>query len=67
MKTLVDALAKIDKVEREISGIRPKELREAIQGYAKAQRELIDALRKFEQPLQLAGPLRQKPNLVVVR
>ena len=37
MKTLADALAKIDKVEREFSGIRPKELRDAIRGYANAQ------------------------------
>jgi hypothetical protein len=67
MKTLADALAKLDEVEREISGLRPKELRDAIRGYAHAQRELIDALRKFERPLQVAGPSRQKPNLVVVR
>ena len=44
MKTLADALAKIDKVEREISGVRPKELRDAIRGYTNAQRELIKAL-----------------------
>jgi hypothetical protein len=67
MKTLVDALAKIDKVEREISGIHPIELRDAIRGYANAQRELIKALGKFDRPLQLAGPSRQKPKLVVVR
>ncbi len=67
MKTLADALAKLDEVEREISGIRPKELRVAIRGYANAQRELIEALRKFDRPLQVAGSSRQKPNLVVVR
>ena len=60
MKTLVDALAKIDKVEREISGIRPKELREAIRGYANAQRELIEALRKFDRPLQVGGAFTAK-------
>ena len=67
MKTLADALAKIDKVEREISGIRPKELRDAIRGYANAQRELIKALGEFNRPLQLVGPSRQKPKLVVAR
>jgi len=67
MKTLADASAILDEVEREISGIRPKELRVAIRGYANAQRELIEALRKFDRPLQVAAPSRQKPNLVVVR
>ena len=65
MKTLADALAKIDKVEREISDLHPKELRDAIRGYANAQRELIKALGEFDRPLQLAEPSRQK--LVVVR
>ena len=67
MKTLADALAKIDKVEREISDLHPKELRDAIRGYANAQRELIKALGEFDRPLQLAGPSQQKPKLVVVR
>jgi hypothetical protein len=67
MKTLADALAKIDTVEREISGIRSKELRGAIRGYADAQRALIKALGEFDRPLQLAGPSRQRPKLVVVR
>ena len=67
MKTLADALAKIDTVEREISGIHPKELRDAIRGYADAQRELIKALGEFSRPLELAGPSRQKPKLVLVR
>ena len=62
MKTLADALAKIDKVEREISDLHPKELRVALRGCADAQRELIKALGEFDRPLQLAG----KPKLVVV-
>jgi hypothetical protein len=67
MKTLADASAKLDEVDREISGIRPKELRDAIRGYANAQRELIKALGKLDRQLQLAGLSRRKPKLVVVR
>jgi hypothetical protein len=62
MKTLADALAKIDRVEREISGIGSKELRDAVRGYADAQRELIKALGEFDRP-QLAGPPGKGRNL----
>jgi hypothetical protein len=67
MKTLTDALAKLDDVEQEISGLHPKELRDAVGGYANALRELIKALGEFDRPLQLVRPSRRKPNLVVVR
>jgi len=67
MKTLTDALAKLDEVEQEISGLYLKELRDAIGGYANALRELVNALGKFDRPLQLARPSWRKPNLVVVR
>ena len=67
MKTLADASAKLDEVDREISGIRLKELRDAIRGYANAQRELIKALGKLDRQLQLAGLSRRKPKFVVVR
>ena len=63
MKTLADALAKIDKVEREISGVGPKELRDAIRGYTNAQRELIKALDELIDRFRWRG----KPKLVVVR
>jgi hypothetical protein len=67
MKTLADALAKLDEVDREISGIRLIELRVAMRGYADAQRDLIKALSKFDRLLQLVAPSRQKPKLVIAR
>jgi len=64
---LADALAKLDEVDREISGTRLIELRVAIRGYADAQRDLIKALGEFDLSLQLVAPSRQKPKLVVAR
>jgi hypothetical protein len=67
MTSLADALASLDGVEREISELHPKELRDAIRGYAEAQRKLIKALVKFDRMHQLVASSRRKPNLLLVQ
>jgi hypothetical protein len=65
MKRLNDALAQVDAAERGIDELNPKELRDAIQGYASSLRELIEALSRFDRPRSSTG--LKKPILVLVR
>src|ERR1700757_5321528 len=55
MKRLNDALAQVDAAERGIDELNPKELRDAIQGYASSLRELIEALSRFDRPRSSTG------------
>ena len=67
MKTLADAAVANSTSRPRNQRVRPKELRVVIRGYANAQRELIEAVGELDRPLQLAGPSRRRPKLVVVR